>query len=60
MVCGLLYGAAVEEVMNLIVCPSPRFTQKNLTYYMNLIQGLLLHMVVVGLPISFRVKRFAI
>jgi hypothetical protein len=31
LVCGLFFGAAVEEVMILIVLRSPRFTQRALT-----------------------------
>lgn len=58
LVCGLFYGAAVEEVMNLIVLPlSALHARGSFTLY-DLILGLLVHMVVVGLPISFSVRRF--
>jgi len=58
LVAGLFFGAAVEEVMNLIVCPSPRFTPGALTNFMTDSRAAG-HMVVVGLPISFSVRRFA-
>ena len=51
LVCGLFFGAAVEEVMNLVVLPLYKLH--------DLILGLLVHMVVVGLPISFSIRQFA-
>ena len=59
LVCGLFYGAAVEEVMNLIVLPLSALHARGPYHLHDLIQGLLVHMVVVGLPISFSVRRFA-
>jgi Na+/alanine symporter len=59
LVCGLFYGAAVEEVMNLIVLPLSALHAKGPYTLHDLILGLLVHMVVVGLPISFSVRRFA-
>ena len=59
VVCGLFYGAAVEEVMNLIVLPLSALHATGPYTLHNLLQGLLVHMVVVGLPISFSVRRFA-
>ena len=59
LVCGLFYGAAVEEVMNLIVLPLSALHARGPYELHDLIQGLLVHMVVVGLPISFSVRRFA-
>lgn len=59
LVCGLFYGAAVEEVMNLIVLPLSALHSRGPYELRDLLQGLLVHMVVVGLPISFSVKRFA-
>jgi hypothetical protein len=59
LVCGLFYGAAVEEVMSLIVLPLSALHAKGPYELHDLIQGLLVHMVVVGLPISFSVRRFA-
>jgi hypothetical protein len=59
LVCGLLFGAAVEEVMNLAVLPLSALHARGPYELHDLIQGLLVHMVTVGLPISFSVRRFA-
>jgi hypothetical protein len=59
LVCGLFFGAAVEEVMRLIVLPLSALHAKGPYTLHDLILGLLVHMVVVGLPISFSVRRFA-
>ena len=59
LVCGLFFGAAVELVMNLVVLPLSALHARGPYQLHDLIQGLLVHMVVVGLPISFSVRRFA-
>jgi hypothetical protein len=59
LVCGLFYGAAVEEVMNLVVLPLSALHARGPYTLRDLILGLLVHMVVIGLPISFSVRRFA-
>jgi Na+/alanine symporter len=59
LVCGLFYGAAVEEVMNLIVLPLSALHARGPYQLHDLIQGLVVHMVLIGLPISFSVRRFA-
>ena len=59
LVCGLLFGAAVEEVMTLIVLPLSALHARGPYTLHDLILGLLVHMVVVGLPISYSVRRFA-
>ena len=59
IVCGLFFGGAVQEVMNLIVLPLSALHAKGPYELRDLIIGLLVHMVVVGLPISFSVRRFA-
>ncbi len=59
VVCGLFFGAAVEEVMSLIVLPLSALHARGPYKLYDLILGLLVHMVVVGLPISFSVRRFA-
>jgi hypothetical protein len=58
LVCGLLYGMAVEEVMNLIVLPLSALHARGPYLLHDLILGLVVHMVVIGLPISFSVRRF--
>ena len=59
LVCGLFFGAAVEDVMRFIVLPLSALHSKGPYELNDLILGLILHMVVVGLPISFSVRRFA-
>jgi len=59
LVCGLLFGAAVEEVMNLVVLPLSALQARGPYTLHDLILGLLVHMVVVGLPISYSVRRFS-
>ncbi|MBB5064504.1 hypothetical protein [Granulicella mallensis] len=59
LVCGLFYGAAIETVMNLIVLPLSALHAKGPYELHDLLQGLLVHMVVAGLPISFSIRRFA-
>ena len=59
LVCGLIFGAAVEEVMNLVVLPLSALHARGPYELHDLILGLVVHMVVIGLPISFSVRRFA-
>lgn len=59
LVCGLFYGAAVEEVMNLVVLPLSALHAKGPYELHDLILGLVVHMIVIGLPIAFSVRRFA-
>jgi len=59
LVCGLFYGAAVEEVMNLVVLPLSALHSRGPFELRDLIQGLAVHMVVVGLPIAYTIRRFA-
>jgi hypothetical protein len=58
LVCGLFFGAAVEEVMNLVVLPLSALHARGPYELRDLIQGLLVHMAVVGLPIAFSVRWF--
>jgi hypothetical protein len=59
LVCGLFFGAAVEDVMNLVVLPLSALHARGPYQLKDLILGLLVHMVVIGLPIAFSVRRFA-
>ena len=59
LVCGLFYGAAVEVVMGYIVLPLSALHERGPYELHDVLQGLLVHMVVVGLPISFSIRRFA-
>jgi Na+/alanine symporter len=59
LVCGLFYGAAVQEVMNLVVLPLSALRSRGPYELHDLILGLAVHMVVIGLPVAFSVRRFA-
>jgi hypothetical protein len=59
LVCGLFFGAAVEDVMNLVVLPLSALHARGPYELHDLIGGLLVHMVVIGLPIAYSVRRFA-
>jgi hypothetical protein len=57
--CGLCFGAAVELVMTLVVLPLSALHAMGPYTYRDLVSGFLVHMVVVGLPISFSMWLFA-
>jgi hypothetical protein len=59
LVCGLFYGIAVELVMGYIVLPLSALQDRGPYELHDVLQGLIVHMVLVGLPISFSVRRFA-
>jgi hypothetical protein len=59
LVCGLFYGIVVELVMGYIVLPLSALQDRGPYELHDVLQGLIVHMVVVGLPISFSVRRFA-
>lgn len=59
VVCGLFFGAAVEEIMRLIVLPLSALHARGPFQLKDLLIGLGVHMVVVGLPIAFSVRRFS-
>ena|ERR1700730_7515387 len=59
LVCGPFYGIAVFLVMNLIVLPLSALHVRGPFQLAGLIQGLLVHMILIGLPISFSIRQFA-
>lgn len=59
IVCGLFFGGAVENVMNLVVLPLSALHARGPYDLHDLILGLLVHMVVIGLPIAYSVHRFS-
>ncbi|HWZ98484.1 MAG TPA: hypothetical protein VN025_12055 [Candidatus Dormibacteraeota bacterium] len=59
IVCGLFFGMAVENVMNLIVLPLSALHARGPYELKDLILGFVVHMIVVGLPISYSIRRFA-
>jgi len=58
LVCGLFYGAAVDQVMTLIVLPLSALHAAGPYKLHDLILGIIVHSIVIGLPISFSVRRF--
>jgi hypothetical protein len=59
LVCGLFFGAAVEDFMRFVVLPLSALHSRGPYKLNDLVLGLVVHMVVVGLPISYSVRRFA-
>ncbi len=59
LVCGLFFGAAVQEVMNLVVLPLSALRSRGPYELKDLLLGLAVHMVVIGLPIAYSAKWFA-
>jgi hypothetical protein len=58
LVCGLFYGGAVEVVMSYIVLPLSALHDRGPYELHDVLQGLAVHMVVIGLSISFSVRKF--
>jgi len=59
LICGLFYGVAVFLAMNLVVLPLSALHLRGPYELAGLLRGLLVHMVLIGLPISFSVRQFA-
>lgn len=59
LVCGLFYGIAVFLVMNLIVLPLCGLHAAGPYQLHGLIQGLVVHMLIIGLPISASLWKFS-
>jgi hypothetical protein len=60
LVCGLFYGIAIYLVMQLVVLPLSAFPIRTGTFTRAaLTQGLLVHMLIIGLPISFGAWKFS-
>jgi hypothetical protein len=58
-VCGLFFGIAIYLVMNLVVLPLCALHVMGPYQYRGLLQGLLVHMFLIGLPISFSLRRLS-
>ena len=59
LICGLIYGAIVDQVMTLIVLPLSALHARGPYKLQDLLLGISVHMVTVGLPISFSIRKFA-
>ncbi len=58
LVCGLFFGGAVQEVMNLVVLPLSALHSRGPYKLDDLILGLVVHMIVIGLPIAYSARWF--
>lgn len=59
LICGLFFGAAVDNFMRLIVLPLSALHSDGPYQLQDLLKGVITHAIVVGLPIANSVKRFA-
>jgi hypothetical protein len=59
LICGLFYGAAVDQVMTLVVLPLSALQAQGPFKLYDLVLGIVVHAIVIGLPISFSVRRFS-
>jgi hypothetical protein len=59
VVCGLFYGIAVELVMGYVVLPLSALQARGPYELHDVLTGMVVHMVVIGLPVSFSVSRLA-
>jgi hypothetical protein len=59
VVCGLFFGIAIYLVMNLLVLPLSALHVAHPIALHDLIQGLLVHMFLIGLPISISLRIFS-
>jgi hypothetical protein len=59
LVSGLAFGAGVELVMSLVVLPLSALHARGPYRLYDLILGLVVHMLVIGLPIAYSIRRFA-
>jgi hypothetical protein len=59
LICGLFFGAAVDDFMRLIVLPLSALHSHGPYELTDLLKGVVTHMLVIGLPIAFSIRRFA-
>jgi len=58
LVCGLFFGMAVELVMSYIVLPLSALQDRGPYRLHDVLQGLIVHMIVIGLPVAYSIRRF--
>ena len=59
VVCGMFYGIAVFLTMYLVVMPLCAFHYRGPYTLRGLLQGIIVHMVLIGLPIGWSLNRWA-
>jgi hypothetical protein len=58
LVCGLFFGLAVECVMNLVVLPLSALHAAGPYTLHDLIDGMVTHMITIGLPVAYGLRYF--
>ena len=58
-ICGLFFGAAVDNFMRLIVLPLSALHSHGPYALTDLLKGVVTHALVIGLPIAYSIRRFA-
>jgi hypothetical protein len=59
LVCGMFYGIAIYLVMNLVVLPLCALHATGPYQLPGLLQGLIVHMFLIGLPISYSLRKLS-
>jgi hypothetical protein len=59
LVCGIFYGIAIYLVMNLVVLPLCALHATGPYQLPALLQGLIVHMFLIGLPISYSLRKLS-
>jgi hypothetical protein len=58
LACGLSFGADVELIMSYVILPLSALHERGPFELHDILLGLGVHMVVIGLPIAFSIRRF--
>lgn len=59
LVCGPFFGMAVELVMSYVVLPLSALHARGPYRLYDVLLGLIVHMIVIGLPVAYSVRQFA-
>ena len=59
LVCGLFFGMAVELVMSYVVLPLSALQARGPYRLHDVLLGLVVHMIVIGLPVAYSVRQFS-
>ena len=58
-VCGLFFGMAVELVMSYVVLPLSALQARGPYRLHDILVGLIVHMIVIGLPVAYSIRVFS-
>lgn len=59
LICGLFFGMTVELVMSYVVLPLSALRARGPYRLYDVLLGLIVHMIVIGLPVAYSVREFA-